>query len=85
MKRLEPGMQVLEVNDRRIGHVRSIRDCCFEVTAIDTNEVFELVPRVVFTVGVDRVSLVCDRSGLSRYRCPAHSSSEVGLAEPRSA
>lgn len=79
VKRLELEMQVMEINDRRLGHVRAIRDCCFQVEAMDSAETFELVSAAIFTVEAQRVSLVCDRSGLSAYTCVAHSG--VGIPQ----
>lgn len=65
-------MQVFEINDRRVGHVRAIRDCCFEVQGLDSDEMFELTSAAIFTVESQRVTLVCDRSALAGYACPVH-------------
>ncbi|MGB4861483.1 MAG: hypothetical protein WBO97_03400 [Tepidiformaceae bacterium] len=65
-------MQVFEINDRRVGHVRVIRDCCFEVQSLDSDQTFELTPAAIFTVESQRATLVCDRSALAGYACPVH-------------
>jgi hypothetical protein len=78
-------MQVLEINDRRLGHVRTIRDCCFQVEAIDSAETYELTAAAIFTVEAQRVTLVCDRSALATYSCAAHSPAWLLRSEEQAA
>ncbi len=66
-------MAVFGIRGRRVGRVAAIKDDCFEVTRerADGGPIC-LTPDAIFTVGARDVTLVCEKSEVERYRCPAH-------------
>lgn len=69
--RLEHGFAVFGVDDRRLGQVRRINSCCFEVAA--NKLTCHLVQAAIFNVDSRRVTLVCSNEEVGRYLCAKHS------------
>jgi hypothetical protein len=72
MQRLTQGFAVFGVDDRRLGQVRQINECCFEVAPPKTGESLCLVPDAIFNVAEARVTLVCSNEEVARYLCERH-------------
>ncbi len=77
MNRIEAGMVVLALDDRRLGTIRNIRPCCFEIQIDSTTERVYLAKDAIFNIDM-RVTLICLRSDIARYRCRIHHPDVVG-------
>ena len=71
MDQLEIGFAVFSVDDRRMGQVSSIRDCCFEIQT-RRGKAISLLPYVIFNIADGRISLVCNEGEIDRYACSNH-------------
>ena len=76
MAPLEQGMSVFSIDDRRVGQVSKVRDCCFDVMA--DGEPFTVLHDGVFNIDEGRVSLMCVGEELARYACRQHTLSQAG-------
>jgi hypothetical protein len=69
MDRLAPGMQVFDVSDRRVGEVIGTRaQYGFCVKREAEQDDIWLPQSAIFNVERNRVTLVCNRAQLSRYK-----------------
>ena len=68
MDDLEIDDDVFGVDDRRLGKVSAIRECCFGLTSVDGTECCVL-PYAIFNIDGQRVTLLCNGSELERYAC----------------
>ncbi|MGE0599643.1 MAG: hypothetical protein AB7J35_05615 [Dehalococcoidia bacterium] len=66
MRHIQPGKPVFDVRGRRIGEIRDIRHCCFNV------DLFCVRPEAIFQAGDSSVELICDLDQLNRYACAVH-------------
>ncbi|MGB4860836.1 MAG: hypothetical protein WBO97_00115 [Tepidiformaceae bacterium] len=65
LKFLQPGMSVLDVNQRHIGTVASVGKASFVVNVGSSQ--LEIRREALFSVGRFAATLVCDRASLTSY------------------
>ncbi len=68
MEQLQPGMKVIAIDNRPVGRVGRLRDCCFEVLH-ESGASQHLIPYVLLSVISDRVALVCRVDRTLHYAC----------------
>lgn len=69
MDRLRIGFRVCDIQGRALGSVTALNKCCFVYKPSNARPPLRLTPDALFTVEDERVTVVTEEAGLSRYLC----------------
>lgn len=72
MKSVAPGMAVWSLDDRRLGTVSAVNQCCFRFEAGETQRKVSITPEGIFNINVGRISLIYVAQEPHRYGCAGH-------------
>lgn len=84
MEVMTQGMTVWSLDDRRLGIVSAVNECCFRFDAGETRRKFSVTPDGIFNISFGRVALIYVANERHRYSCPRHPADiEVSSATQR--
>jgi hypothetical protein len=66
------GMAVWSLDDRRLGTVSAINECCFRFEAGETRRKVSVTPEGIFNISVGRVALIYVANERHHYNCARH-------------
>lgn len=80
MDAMSRGMAVWSLDDRRLGTVSAVNECCFRFETGESQRKVSVTPEGIFTINVGRITLVYVAQDPHRYGCPGH---PVDMSSPQ--
>jgi hypothetical protein len=79
---VSPGMAVWSLDDRRLGTVSAVNECCFRFEAEETRRKVSVTSEGIFNISFGRVALIYVANERHRYSCAGHPTEVVVLPPP---